>query len=324
VVWDDSFTSFFFGPPSVVKPWLERMREFYEAVKGEHELVPPERASVELLKVVHCDSLVSKILELNEEGGVIDYGDTYIYPGSLETLLAVFGGTLKASELASEEGFAYTPYGGLHHASRCRAAGFCPANDVATLVELLTRKGMRVAYLDFDVHHGDGTQEIFYARDDVLTLSIHMYYPGFYPGTGWYDELGAGPGKGFSLNVPLPPRTGDEAYGAVLELIVKRAVENFSPDFVVAQMGVDGHRSDPLGGLLNLTTNTYYRIGKMLRSFDPPVAGTGGGGYGRASVRAMLSELGNAPDEEPTPSPPEAWSRIEEVLKYFEENIPWF
>ncbi|ABU81295.1 histone deacetylase family protein [Ignicoccus hospitalis] len=324
VVWSESFTKHFFAPPSIVREWTARMKKFKEVVSGKVELVPPEEASLELFELVHCRSLIERIMELDSIGGVIDYGDTYIYPGSASTLVDVLGGVLRAAELAEEQGFGYTPYGGLHHAGKCRAAGFCPANDVAVLAEALARKGYRVAYLDFDVHHGDGTQEIFYERSDVLTVSVHMYYPGFYPGTGWYAELGAGEGKGYSLNVPLPPRSGDEAYAMVIDLIVKRAIENFEPDFVVAQMGVDGYWKDPLGGALNLTANTYYKIGEFLRSIEVPVAGAGGGGYGEGAVVPMLSELGFRIEEEPTPSPPEALERVEEVLRYFEENVSWF
>ncbi len=324
VVWSDLFTETFFAPPSIVEAWTSRMRRFYELASRHFDFIPPEEAHIDDFLLVHCEGLVRRVLEANETGGYVDYGDTFIYPGSLRVLLADLGGVYAAKELAEEQGFGYTPYGGLHHAGKCRAAGFCPLNDVATLIERLTRKGYRVAYLDFDVHHGDGTQEIFYERSDVLTLSLHMYYPGFYPGTGWYTELGAGEGKGYSLNVPLPPRTGDEAYLKALNEIVRRALENFSPDFVVAQMGVDGHKDDPLGGTLGLTTNTYKEIGNLLRSLPVPAVGTGGGGYGEGAPKAMMAELGVVEEEDPTPSSPEALERIEEVLKFFEENVTWF
>ncbi len=333
VVWSDSFTKTFFSPPSLVEAWTSRMKAFKELASNFLEFSSPKEASVEDFEKVHCKELVEEVIKLNEEGGLLDYGDTYIYPGSLEVLLDVLGGLYRARELAEEQGFSYVPYGGLHHAHKCAAAGFCPLNDVATLIQSLTEEGYRVAYLDFDVHHGDGTQEIFYERDDVLTLSLHMYYPGFYPGTGHYSELGRGKGLGYSLNVPLPPGTGDEAYQLALKLIVKRAVESFNPDYVVVQMGVDGHKDDPLGGALGLSTNTYWKIGELLSSFDVPVIGAGGGGYGERSAKAMLSEVAGAFGieeakelvvEEPTSSSEEAMSRVLYIKKFFEDNLDWF
>ncbi|UXD21674.1 acetylpolyamine aminohydrolase [Ignicoccus pacificus DSM 13166] len=333
VVWSDLFTKTFFSPPSLVEAWTSRMEEFKRRASKYFQFEEPLEASLEDFKLVHCEELVEEVRKLNDVGGVLDYGDTYIYPGSLEVLLADLGGVYRAYEIAKHQGFGYTPYGGLHHAHRCSAAGFCPLNDLAVLIEKLTKEGKRIAYLDFDVHHGDGTQEIFYERDDVLTLSLHMYHPGFYPGTGHYSELGRGRGLGYSLNVPLPPGTGDEAYQLALKIIVKRAIESFEPDVIVTQMGVDGHKDDPLGGALNLSTNTFKAIGELLASFNVPVVGAGGGGYGRRSVKAMLAELSGAfgigelweeVREEKTESNPEAISRVMYVKKFFEDQLDWF
>jgi len=333
VVWSDSFTRTFFSPPSLVEAWTSRMRAFRERASKYFDFVEPVSASIEDFLKVHCKELVERVVEMNNVGGVIDYGDTYIYPGSLDVLLDVLGGLYSALDLAALQGLGYSPYGGLHHAHRCHSAGFCPLNDVAVVIERLTEDGKRVAYLDFDVHHGDGTQEIFYDRDDVLTLSLHMYHPGFYPGTGHYTELGSGRGYGYSLNVPLPPGAGDEAYQLALEIIVKRAVESFRPDVVVAQMGVDGHKDDPLGGALNLSTNAYRAIGRTLRELKVPVVAAGGGGYGTKSVRAMMAELSGFFEidelweevkEQPTSSPKEALERVLTVKRFFEQNLEWF
>jgi len=333
VVWTESYTKTFFSPPSLVDAWTSRMRRFGEWASKYFEFVEPKEAKVEDFLEVHCEELVEKVRELDREGGVIDYGDTYIYPGSLKVLLDDLGGLYASLELSYEQGLGYSPYGGLHHAHRCHSAGFCPLNDVAVVIQKLTEEGKRVAYLDFDVHHGDGTQEIFYERDDVLTLSLHMYYPGFYPGTGHYSELGREKGLGYSLNVPLPPGTGDEAYQLALESIVKRAVRSFRPDVVVAQMGVDGHKDDPLGGTLNVTTNTYRAIGETLRELGLPVIGAGGGGYGTRSVRSMMAELSGFFEmkelweevkEEPTSSTQEAIERVLSVKRFFENQLDWF
>ncbi len=324
VVWSDDFTKTFFAPPEIVPAWTSRMKKFKEeAITKGLELVEPPLANIDDFLKVHCRELVEKVIEASEVGGVVDYGDTYVYPGSLPVLLRDLGGVYKAYEVALEQGFGYTPYGGLHHAKRCSAAGFCPLNDVAVLIQKLTEEGKRVAYIDTDVHHGDGTQQIFYDRNDVLTISLHMYYPGFYPGTGHYSELGEGEGYGYSLNVPLPPGTGDQAYIYAFNMVVKRAVEEFKPDVIVAQMGVDGFREDPLGGRLNLGLHTFFEIGRYYREVGIPVAGTGGGGYGELSVKAMMAELGFE-DALPIPSPKEVFERIDYIVRYFEEHVDWF
>ncbi len=333
VAWNDLFTKTFFAPPSIVPAWTSRMRKFRELIEGEFEIAIAPKVPISEYARVHCEELIRKILLLNERGGVVDYGDTYVYEGSVEVLETILGALYYGYEGRGSGKAFYVPYGGLHHATRCEASGFCPLNDVATLIERATEEGLRVAYLDFDAHHGNGTQEIFYERDDVLTLSLHAYFPGFYPGTGHYSELGRGRGLGYSLNVPLPPNTGDEAYLRALELIVKRAVEVFEPDLIVAQMGVDGHKDDPLGGVLNLSTNSYRKIGELLASFDVPVIGAGGGGYGTRAAKAMVAELiglsgrtelWDSVKEDPTGSPPEAIERVIAVKRFFEDHVEWF
>ncbi|WP_157058800.1 histone deacetylase family protein [Ignicoccus islandicus] len=308
------------------------MKKFREVAEGKFPLVETGKVPISEYAKVHCLELIEAVLELNKRGGVLDYGDTYVYEGSAEVLEAILGALYYGYQHLEDKIF-YSPYGGLHHASRCEASGFCPLNDVAVLIQKATEEGKRVAYLDFDAHHGNGTQEIFYERDDVLTVSIHAYFPGFYPGTGHYSELGRGNGYGYSLNVPLPPWAGDEAYLKALELIVERAVNSFEPDLIVAQMGVDGHRGDPIGGVLNLTTNTYKRIGELLSSFGIPIIGAGGGGYGENSVRAMMAELIGLSGkeelweevrEEPTRSPSEAIERVIAVKRFFESQVSWF
>ena len=331
--WNESFTKTFFSPPSIVPLWTSRMKGFREAIEGKFELIETNLVPLSEFERVHCKELVERVRKLNEVGGLLDYGDTYVYKGSAEVLEAVLGALYEGYEGLGKDMAFYSPYGGLHHASRCEAGGFCPLNDVAVVIQRATEDGKRVAYLDFDAHHGNGTQDIFYERDDVLTVSLHAYFSGFYPGTGHYSELGRGKGYGYSINVPLPPETGDEAYSKALELIVRRAVESFKPDLIVAQMGVDGHKDDPLGGVLNLTTNTYKRIGELLAGFGVPVIGVGGGGYGEGAVKAMMAELiglsgreelWDLVKEEPTASPEESFERIIAVKRFLEDQVSWF
>jgi acetoin utilization protein AcuC len=154
-------------------------------------------------------------------------------------------------------------------------------NDVAVAIHWLLRRGLRVAYVDIDLHHGDGVQEAFYDTDRVLTISLHQSPLTLFPGTGYPDEVGEGAGRGYSLNVPLAPCTTDEAYLWAFRQVVPPAVTRFAPDVLVTQLGVDTHFSDPLGQLL-LTTRGYAALVEELKLLAEPTRGwlaLGGGGY---------------------------------------------
>ena len=179
----------------------------------------------------------------------INTGDTPAFPAMHEAAALAAGATTRAlSDVVSGACVrAFSPAGGLHHAHRDRAAGFCVYNDLVVAIEVATRAhpGLRVAYVDLDAHHGDGVQEAFDERDDVLTLSVHESGQYLYPGTGSVLDKGHGRGVGFTLNVPLPPDAGDECYQQVLERVVTPAVRAFGPDVIVAQLGADTHRRRP-------------------------------------------------------------------------------
>lgn len=214
-------------------------------------------------------------------------GDTPAFPGMHEAAALATGGTVAAMRavLAADTVRAMSPAGGLHHAHRSRVAGFCIYNDCAVAIERATREhpGLRVAYVDIDAHHGDGVQEAFIGRSDVLTLSVHESGRYLYPGTGATRETGTGAGAGFALNVPLPPYAGDACYEQVLERIVAPALERFSPDVLVVQGGADTHRDDPLTHL-DLTVDGYASLITRLVMLADDLCGgrivlTGGGGY---------------------------------------------
>jgi acetoin utilization protein AcuC len=173
--------------------------------------------------------------------------------------------------------------GGLHHAQRDRAAGFCLYNDLAVAIQAFVDRGWRVAYLDIDLHHGDGVQNLFYENDQVLTLSLHETGHYLYPGTGHIHELGTGPARGLSLNVPLEPFTESESYLEAFEAVVPQALEQFAPHVLVVQAGADAHFSDPLGDLA-LTTQAFETLfRRILQLADAHTKGrvlvTLGGGY---------------------------------------------
>ena len=306
VSWSERFTQFFFSTSEEVnRAWMERMRAYYNLIRETGlldccvELIEPRYAPLEHLKWVHDEEFVEMLVEADRLPSpvTIDYGDTRAYPGFLRDILLLIGGEEKLLDHLVEKGrvAGYQPFGGLHHAARRRAAGFCPVNDIAVLIEYARRRygWNRFAVVDIDVHHGDGTQSIYWEDPSVLTISFHGYAPGFYPGTGKYDELGGGDAKGTKLNVPLPPGTGDRAFLEAFQRLVPEALRIFKPKLIVAQMGVDGHRDDPLG-ILMLTTTSYQQAAKLLREtaeeIGAKLVALGGGGYGANAARAMLAE----------------------------------
>lgn len=149
--------------------------------------------------------------------------------------------------------------GGFHHARRATAEGFCLYNDLALAINEMTKAGWHVAYLDIDVHHGDGVQEIFYSDDKVMTISLHESGEYLFPGTGWLHDKGKGMGRSLKLNLPLEPFTEGDSYYEVLDKVVTRALSWYKPDALVVQAGADAHFSDPLADLL-LTTQDYEKI----------------------------------------------------------------
>jgi acetoin utilization protein AcuC len=222
---------------------------------------------------------------------------------------------------------AFSAAGGLHHAMPSRASGFCVYDDPAVAIAWMLRGGVeRIAYVDVDVHHGDGPQFIFYDEPRVLTVSIHQYAPWFFPGTGSITERGGPNAEGTAVNIPLPPDTGDAGWLAAFREVVPPVVRRFRPEVLVTQLGCDTHATDPLAQL-ELTTRAYRETAKELHDLAHETAGgrwvaTGGGGYQWARVvpRAWtiyFAEMAAAdlPDELP-----EVW--IEEAELRLRAEVP--
>jgi len=190
------------------------------------------------------------------------------------------GATLTGAKLilAGECDIAFNPSGGLHHAGPERASGFCFINDMALACIVLAEAGKKVLYLDVDVHHGDGVQNAFYSRSDVMTISFHESGRTLFPGSGLENEIGEGPGKGYSVNVPLPVGTYDQIYMKAFTAIAVPLIKAYNPDVIVFELGADALAGDPLAHLY-LTNNTYVEIIEYLLSFNKPILATGGGGY---------------------------------------------
>jgi len=236
-------------------------------------------ATREELALVHDPVYVDAIEEFCREGGGQLDPDTGAVPGTWDAALHAAGAGLTAIEAieggASPLAFlAIRPPG--HHAHAARALGFCIFNNIAIATERLVAGGSRVAIVDYDVHHGDGTQDTFGSRSDVLYVSLHEYP--FYPGSGWLEEVGHGQGQGRTVNVPLPPGTAGDAAEAAFEKIVVPVVGEFAPDWILVSAGYDGHRADPLADWV-LEADDYGRMARHLSRFDLPVVYFLEGGY---------------------------------------------
>jgi len=243
-------------------------------------------------------------------------GDNPIFRDMHEAGAIVAGASIAAAKAVwhARVAHAFNAAGGLHHAMPARASGFCVYDDPAVAIAwLLDHGAQRVAYVDVDVHHGDGVQAIFWNEPRVLTISIHEYEPYlFFPGTGGLGERGGPDAPGSAINVPLPANTGDDAWLEALHTIVPRAVGEFAPDVLVTQLGCDTHATDPLAQL-RLTTRSYKEAAALLHRLAHDAAygrwvATGGGGYQWARVvpRAWtlyFAEMTNAAAELPDALP---------------------
>lgn len=232
------------------------------------QLVEPRKASVEDVKLVHDIEYIKHVRSVcRSGGGPLDSEDTVVSPESFEVALYAVGGALKAVELVMERKFQNAfalvrPPG--HHASRFEACGFCIFNNIAIAAEYLLRKYRlkRIAILDIDAHHGNGTQETFYATDKVLYVSLHED-PRAFPRTGFVDELGEGKGLGYNVNVPLPFRTGDQVYLKAMSEIAEPILRQYKPQFTLVSAGFDGHYADPVGSL-SLSALCYREVWKRI------------------------------------------------------------
>ena len=172
----------------------------------------------------------------------------------------------------------FNPLGGFHHAHRSRAAGFCYINDLVIAIKEALNRGARVTYIDIDAHHGNGVQEAFYQENRVQFISMHESGKYIFPHSGFVEESGEGAGEGFTVNIPLPPKTDDELYLEAFYRIPLPLIKRFKPDVLVAQLGADSMISDPLTDLM-LTNNSYIKIVRELKGLCGKILATGGGGY---------------------------------------------
>jgi len=250
----------------------------------------PEPAPDEELRWCHDAAYIAAVKRLSAdpygrpEAG-IGLSDNPAFAGMHEAGAMVAGGSIRAMDaiLRGDEEHAFHPGGGLHHAMADRASGFCIYDDPALAIARARRDGLRVLYLDFDVHHGDGVQALFYDDPGVMTASFHESGRYLFPGTGFLDEVGEGPAAGTSVNVPMEPDTGEGAWLDAVRLLVPELAAAFGPDLIVSQHGADSHAWDPLAHL-RVTTTAMGEAARIVDAAAHRSAGgrwlaTGGGGY---------------------------------------------
>ncbi|HAO92357.1 MAG: hypothetical protein A2X93_07060 [Deltaproteobacteria bacterium GWC2_56_8] len=296
-IYSEKFGSFHYGLDHPMRPVrLKLAYELMEELKllglPDSGIVPARQATDSELELFHTREYVRVLKEANTgiipvDGSVhgLGFGDNPVFNGVYEWSAWSAGASIQAAELVAS-GKAKTAFniaGGLHHAMPNRASGFCYINDAAVAIKRLVALGKRVAYIDIDAHHGDGVEYAFYDTDRVLTISLHENGQWLFPGTGFVTDTGVGVGKGYSVNVPMPPSTQDALYLKAFNAIVPPFIEAFAPDVIVTQLGVDSFETDPLTHL-SLTTNSFEKMVLAFRSFNIPWVALGGGGYDLSNV----------------------------------------
>jgi acetoin utilization protein AcuC len=322
VLYHPGYEAYAFGEHHPFSP--ERIKlvlDLLESLGHSVELVVAPPASREDLLTVHEAAFVDRVAALgagaDPELG-LSYGlgtpDTPVFPGMDEAARNLVGGTLHGARLIASGAASRVLQlgGGLHHASSRLASGFCVYNDLAVAIRHFVSCGLRVAYLDLDVHHGDGVQQIFERDSQVLTVSLHESGQYLFPGTGQVNDLGTGPGFGLKLNLPLEPMTEGDSYLDVFERVIPLALDHFRPQVLVVQAGADAHCDDDLADLL-LTTHTYEALYRRVLALadlhtEGRVLFTLGGGYSMAAAPRVWTLLTLLLHDLPLPEElPSAW-----------------
>lgn len=272
--------------------WPERALVFLEKLKKyaiPHEILVPKKAVDEDILLVHSQDYLKRVKKLAKEGGSLSI-DTPVTPKNLQAAYCSVGGSILALKEALKGEKVINLLGGLHHAGISDSSGFCIFNDHSIAIRKLQkeRKIKKAMIYDLDVHAGQGTQEIFYSDPKVFTISIHQDPATLYPGIGFAEEKGEGLGKGFNLNLPLPPGIDEKEYLQALDSVLPLA-KKFPHDVVVLVLGVDTYKKDPLANI-EIEIDSYRKIGKRFKNF-PKLAVMFAGGYSKATPDLWFSFL---------------------------------
>jgi acetoin utilization protein AcuC len=327
-VHDEALEEYGFGGDHPFNPVRLRMTielcESLGLLKG-NPFVRPEPGTDEDLKTVHYSSYVRRVQAAGRGEGDLEelakYGlgtsDNPIFPDVHRACAHVVGGTLRAARLVmnGEAEHALCISGGLHHALPSKASGFCIYNDAGVAIARLKEEhpGIKIGYVDTDVHHGDGVQWMFYDDPDVLTISMHESGRYLFPGTGGVKEAGQREGHGYSVNLPLEPFTQDDSFIECFEAVVPEVLRAFEPDLILSQNGCDAHALDPLAHL-SVTTGVYEHVPRRVHELAHELCGgrwvaTGGGGYDiwRVVPRAWTALWAAVSHQEMSDEMPDDW-----------------
>jgi acetoin utilization deacetylase AcuC-like enzyme len=305
---------------------LEAIISYLEqtGLKSQLTLIKPRPASIEEIALVHQKQYIKEIEETAQRGGGWLDPDTVMSPDSYQVALYAAGGLIRAVEavMAGEIASAFAlvrPPG--HHATSRYAKGFCLFNNIAIATEYALaeyKKLERVLIIDFDVHHGNGTQETFYDNPQVMYISTHEYP--FYPGTGSLEETGTGAAEGTTINIPLPAGCGDREYLKVFEQIIVPAAKRFNPQFILVSAGYDGYWADPLA-MMEVSVSGFARMAEIIKGLADELCNgrlvfTLEGGYNldalAASVKATFDVLlGKSSVDDPLGGSPRGFETAE-------------
>ena len=321
-IWDEQYLAYDFGDhplnPVRLDLTIRLAREL--GVLDRLDVTAPQPADEAQLLTVHGSAYLDAVREASADPMFAGFGlgttDDPVFPGMYEASALVAGGSAQAAlrMWRGEVDHAVNIAGGLHHAMRDYASGFCIFNDVVLAIRTLLAEGAtKIAYIDIDVHHGDGVQAAFYDDPRVLTISLHQDPRTLFPGTGMPTEIGKGDAAGTSVNVALPPGTDDVGWLRAFRAVVPGAVRAFKPDVLVSQCGCDTHHEDPLANLELTVDGQRTAIAEVHRLAHEVAGGKwvafGGGGYGlvRCVPRTwthLLAEACGHPVDAHTPIPP--------------------
>jgi len=257
------------------------------------EFIEPKILSEEALYRVHSDEMIHQIKNISSTMDSWVDLDTYVCKSDYETARLAAGGVLQLCKNVLN-GKADNAYGLVrppgHHATRNRSMGFCLFNNAAIAANELSKKAKKILIFDCDIHHGNGTQDIFYDRKDVLYESFHL--SPHYPGTGGTSEIGAGDGAGYTINAPLSYGDGDDAVSEILDEIFLPVAKQFKPNLIIFSAGYDSHHLDPLGGL-KLSSNFFGEMVHRFQKIQPRIVCTLEGGYNLDWMgKCFASQLG--------------------------------
>ena len=271
-----------------------------DKLMGKFKVEAGRTATSAEIKMLHTEKLISEVETASESGAqTLHTRDCVIsaqtYKASLHAVGSVLDAALEVAERRLDNAFcAVRPPG--HHAEFDTAMGFCFFNNIALAAEFLSKEMgfQRILIIDFDVHHGNGTQHFFEERSDIFFVSMHQDPRTCYPGTGFAKENGRGGGTGYTLNVPVPPGIEDAEYLQIFSTNVKPKLEEYNPDFVLISAGFDAHRDDPLASL-NLTESTFKKLSFELKRLAEQTAGGRmlsmlEGGYDLNALSSCVSE----------------------------------